>query len=66
MGVLQYSVRQATRRLLELQCSRYDAWVPGVGQCPRLWRSKDGRESASGLQQMEAGQKRTYADMLAA
>ena len=64
-GLLQFSVAAATLRLQQGQCSNRAGWVPGVGQRPRLWRGGDGSELVpGGLQQLEAGQKRCYADML--
>ena len=69
VGVLQYSVRLATSRLLVGQCARqrYHGWVPGVGLRPRLWRDLQGAEApGQGLSQMEAGQKRSYTEMVAA
>jgi len=69
IGVLQFTVRHATQRLLQLQCARqlYPGWEPGVGMRPRLWRDAQGREApAAGLRQLEAGQKRSFEAMLAA
>jgi exonuclease III len=69
MGVLQFTVRAATQRLLQHQCSRANpkGWVPGVGVRPRLWRDRDGAEAPqTGLQQLEAGQKRRFEERLAA
>ena len=66
MGLLQFSVAQATSRLLQAQCSKGKGWVPGVGQCPRIWRRDDGSEAVQGgLRELELGQKRRFAEMLA-
>ena len=69
VGVLQFSVRYATRRLLVVQCARqhYPGWEPGVGMRPRLWRDLQGAEAPGvGLSQLETGQKRSYEQMMAA
>ena len=69
VGVLQFSVRHATRRLLVAQCTRqrYPGWEPGVGLRPRVWRDQQGAEAPGlGLTQLEAGQKRSYHDMVTA
>lgn len=66
MGVLQYTVKGATRRLLQSQMAGVRGWEPGVGIRPRLWRGSDGQLSASALADMEAGQKRSWQAMMAA
>lgn len=66
MGVLQYTVKGATGRLLQSQMAGVRGWEPGVGIRPRLWRGSDGRLSASAVADMEAGQKRRWHDMMAA
>ena len=66
MGVLQFTVKAATQRLLQHHCSRYHqvGWVPGVGMRPRLWRNRLGAEAPQeGLPEMEAALKRSFADM---
>ena len=65
MGVLQYSVRLATQRLVQWQCAHLAGWVPGVGMIPRLWRTADGvLQPQEGLTTLEAGQKRTWQQMM--
>ena len=66
MGVLQYTVKQANKRLLQFQCSTLPGWEPGAGMRPRLCRTADGRPSATAFADMETGQKRTWEDMQAA
>ena len=66
LGLLQYTVKAGTRRLLQFQCSQMPGWVPGVGLRPRLQRLADGQPSTSAVMVMEAGQKRTWQDMMAA
>ena len=66
MGVLQYTVRGATRRLVQWQCSGKPGWVPGVGLVPRVWRDSSGvLQPQTGLLDMEAGQKRKWEEMAA-
>jgi exonuclease III len=65
LGLLQYAVREATRRLVQLKCRSQRGWVPGLGVRPRLWRDSEGNlAAATGLQQLEARQKRTFAELL--
>lgn len=65
LPVLGYTVRAATQRLLRLACSSLPGWVPSHGIRPRAWRSKQGAlDPATSLQQLEAGQKRTFDDMM--
>lgn len=67
MGILQYTVREANCRLLQTQCAAKDGWQPGVGMRPRLWRDRQGQLAVpSGLNNLEAGQKRTFQDMMSA
>ena len=66
MAVLQYTVKAATERLLQFQCCQLPGWVPGRGLRPRLLRSAEGQPSATALTDMEAGQKRSWQDMMAA
>jgi hypothetical protein len=66
MGVLQFTVRGATQRLLQWQCTGKPGWVPGVGLIPRLWRDPSGvLQPQTGLQTIEAGQKRRWEQMAA-
>ncbi len=67
VGVLQFSPKVATQRLLQHHCSQHhrEGWVPGVGKRPRLWRNQQGAEAVQeGLQEMEAAQKRSFQEML--
>jgi hypothetical protein len=65
MGVLNYQVRLATQRLVQWQCGNLPGWVPGVGMIPRLWRTADGAlQPQTGLPALEAGQKRTWQQMV--
>ena len=65
MGLLQYSVRLATQRLVQWQCAHLPGWVPGAGIIPRLWRTADGAlQTQEGLTALEAGQKRTWQQMM--
>ena len=66
MGVLHFTVKAATSRLVQFQCAALPGWVPGKGMRPRLCRAADGQPSATGLAAMEAGQKRSWSDMMAA
>jgi hypothetical protein len=66
-GVLQFTVKHATQRLLQHQCSKKHpvGWVPGVGMRPRLWRDRQGAVATSGgLAELEAAQKRSFDAML--
>jgi exonuclease III len=65
MGLLQYTVKAATQRLVRANCRGEKGWVPGWGMRPRLWRDEDGNLSpATGLEQLERTQKRTFAQMM--
>ena len=65
LGLLQYAVREATRRLVQLKCRSQPGWVPGLGVRPRLWRDSEGcLAPATGLQQLEAKHKRKFAELL--
>ena len=64
-GVLQYTVKAATQRLLQLKCSSLPGWVPGCGMRPRLWRDQEGALApATALQDQEARHKRKFAELL--
>jgi hypothetical protein len=65
LRLLEYSVREATRRLVQLKGRSLPGWVPGWGVRPRVWRDSDGHLAPdTGLQQLEAKQKRSFAEML--
>ena len=66
LGVLQFTVKAATSRLIQFQCANLSGWVPGRGMRPRLLKAADGQHSATALADMESGQKRSWADMMAA
>jgi hypothetical protein len=66
LGLLQFTVKAATARLLQFQCVRLTGWEPGRGLRPRLLRAADGQPSPTALADMEAGQKRSWQDMMAA
>lgn len=66
MGVMQYTVKAATMRLVQSQMAGVVGWEPGVGIRPRLWRGGDGQLSATAVADMETGQKRSWQDMMAA
>ena len=64
-GVLRYTVKAATQRLLQLQCSSLPGWVPGYGVRPRLWRDREGALApATAVQDLEARHKRKFAELL--
>ena len=64
-GVLRYTVKAATQRLLQLQCRSLPGWVPGHGMRPRLWRDQEGALApATALQDLEARHKRKFAELL--
>jgi hypothetical protein len=46
-GVLRYTVKAATQRLLQLQCSSLPGWVPGYGVRPRLLEGPGGSPGPS-------------------
>ncbi|KAF8054842.1 hypothetical protein HT031_006916 [Scenedesmus sp. PABB004] len=63
---MQFTVRGATLRLLQLRCAREvtpaGGWTPGVGCVPGLWRAGYGQACpASAIARREAGQKRSWA-----
>ena len=65
LPVLRYTVKAATQRLLQIACSSLPGWVPSRGVRPRIWRNKQGAlDPAEGLRQLEAGQKRSFEDMV--
>jgi hypothetical protein len=65
LPLLQYAVRDATRRLVQFNCSSRKGWVPGLGVRPRVWRDSEGALAPdTGLQQLEAKHKRKFAEML--
>jgi hypothetical protein len=65
LPLLQYAVRDATRRLVQFNCSSRTGWVPDLGIRPRVWRASDGSLAPdTGLQQLEAKHKRKFAEML--
>jgi len=66
LGVLQLTVKAATSRPIQFQCANLSGWVPSRGMRPRLLRAADGQHSATALADMESGQKRSWADMMAA
>ncbi|KAF8064476.1 Retrovirus-related Pol polyprotein from transposon TNT 1-94 [Scenedesmus sp. PABB004] len=64
--VMQFTVRGATLRLLQLRCAREvtpaRGWTPGVGCVPGLWRAGYGQACpASAIARREAGRKRSWA-----
>ncbi|KAF8056151.1 Retrovirus-related Pol polyprotein from transposon TNT 1-94 [Scenedesmus sp. PABB004] len=64
---MQFTVRGATLRLLQLRCAREvtpaGGWTPGVGCVPGLWRAGHGQACpASAIARREAGQKRSWAE----
>ena len=62
---LEYSVREATRRLVQFRGRSLPGWVPGLGVRPRVWRDSEGNLAPdTGLQQLEGRHKRSFADML--
>lgn len=62
---LEYSVREATRRLVQFKGRSLPGWVPGLGVRPRVWRDSEGNLAPdTGLQQLEAKHKRSFADMM--
>jgi hypothetical protein len=64
-GVLQYTVKAATQRLLQIKCSSLPGWVPGYGMRPRLWRDQEGALAPdTALQDLEARHKRKFAEMM--
>jgi hypothetical protein len=65
LALLQYAVRDATRRLVQFNCRSHKGWVPNLGVRPRLWRDSEGNLAPdTGLQQLEAQHKRKFAEML--
>jgi exonuclease III len=65
LKLLEFSVREATRRLVQFRCRSLPGWVPGWGVRPRVWRDTAGHLAPdTGLQQLEAKHKRSFADML--
>jgi len=65
LPLLQYAVRDATRRLVQFNCSSRKGWVPDLGVRPRVWRDSDGTLApGTGLQQLEAKHKRKFAELL--
>lgn len=60
VGVLQYTVKAGTQRLLQLQCRNLPAWENGVGVRPRLWTGRDGRLSSTSIADMEATQPQLW------
>ncbi len=65
VGLLAYTVKAATQRLVQAQCRDVKGWVPGYGVRPRLWRAEDGSLSpATALEQLTSRQKRTFAQMM--
>jgi hypothetical protein len=73
VGLLAYTVKVATQRLVQAQCrdvkgwveKKKKGWVPGYGVRPRLWRAEDGSLSpATALEQLTSRQKRTFVQMM--
>ena len=65
LKLLEFSVREATRRLVQFKCRSLPGWVPEWGVRPRVWRDSDGNLApGTGLQQLEAKHKRSFAAML--
>lgn len=64
LGLLEYTVKAATQRLLQFACSGTRGWVPGLGIRPRVWRDKRGNLDTAGLEQLEGSQKRSFERML--
>jgi hypothetical protein len=65
MGVLRYTVKAATQRLLHRKCSSLPGWVPALGMRPRLWRDQEGALApAAALREQEARHKRKFAELL--
>jgi hypothetical protein len=65
LGVLEYAVKEATQRLLQLQCRQLPGWVRGWGVRPRVWRDKQGAlDPEGGLQQRELSLKRRFDELL--
>jgi hypothetical protein len=59
--LLEYTVKQATARLVVAQCAKAPGWVPGAGMRPKLWGSGGGGPAyPSAVSSMARGQKRTY------
>jgi hypothetical protein len=65
MRLLEFTVRDATQRLVQFKCRPLPGWVPGLGVRPRLWRDGEGSLApATALQQLEAKHKRSFAEMM--
>ncbi len=65
LRLLEYTVREATQRLVQSKCRPLPGWVPGLGVRPRLWRDSEGSLAPdTALQQLEAKHKRTFAEMM--
>ena len=65
LEILRYTVKGATRRLIQLSCKQLPGWVSGHGIRPRLWRGRDGHLSPdTALPDLEQSQKRKFADLL--
>jgi hypothetical protein len=65
LSLLQYAVRDATRRLVQINCRSHKGWVPNLGVRPRLWRDSEGNLAPdTGLQQLEAKHKRKFAELM--
>ena len=65
LSLLQYAVRDATRRLVQFTCRSHKGWVPNLGVRPRVWCDSEGNLAPdTGLQQLEAKHKRKFAELM--
>ena len=55
LGMLQYTVKAATQRLLQVFCRAMPGWVQGLGMRPRLWRDKVGALAPATAPRMSLG-----------
>jgi hypothetical protein len=64
--LLDFTVRQATSRIVQWQCHKAPGWVPGVGVRPKLWGQGEAGVQASAVSDMAGRQKRRFEEAMAA
>lgn len=64
--LLEYTVKHATARTIQWNCTKAPGWTQGEGIRPKLWGVGDGPADPSTVEDMAGRQKRRLQDQLAA
>lgn len=64
--LLEYTVRHATSRIIDWQCSQAPGWTRGAGIRPKLWGVGEGAADPATVADMDQRQKRRLQEQLSA